>query len=126
MGTRCRAKIIMDGKCVRELYRSMDGYPSCAARDILGSIFPLTPAPATVVMATIERLVKVGVFDNPPSFITEDNCEYNYELVINDSNMKFTYKYYDEEEVLLYEEEYLEHNGKVWKRPLSYSEDSFY
>jgi len=115
----------MDKMCVRELYRSMDGHPYSAARDLLGSILPVTPAPATVVMATIEQLVKAGVFDNPPAFI-EDRCEYNYELVINDSNMRFTYRHYDGEEVLLYEEEYLEHNGKVWKSPLSYSEDSFY
>ena len=127
MGTRARVKLIVDDECVRQLFMSMDGYPSHAGRQILAAVVPLTTFPVTSLLAVFERLAQDGPFENPPPlFDTWPACDYTYEFVLTQTGMQFYIQPYNDPKVLVYAEEFMQRGDERWKRVTQYDWKHFF
>lgn len=127
MGTSARVKLIIDDECVRQLFMSMDGYPSHAGRQILAAVVPLTTLPLADMLAVLERLAQNGPFQNPPPFLDRwPACDYTYEFILKQDGMRFYVQHYHEPKTLVYEEVFSRQGDELWKRVIHYDWKLFF
>ncbi len=120
--TEARVKLFMDGSPLLELYRSSDGYPSCAGRELLAGLLPAMPLAKAQDALALTNVLHSLSFETLPPFLTESyTTDYTYEAHLTKQSMRVLCRRRDSDPVLIYEEVYREFEGQVWRRTVSYT-----